>query len=36
MLNKRDEDRMELEEEFIVNVKQLIQPYLENLETKPG
>lgn len=32
LLNKRDEDRLELEEEFIVNVKELIQPYLENLK----
>jgi DNA-binding CsgD family transcriptional regulator/GAF domain-containing protein len=32
MLNKRGEERLELEEEFILNVKQLIQPYLENLK----
>jgi len=32
LLNKRDEDRLELEENFIINVKDLIQPYLENLK----
>jgi DNA-binding CsgD family transcriptional regulator len=32
LLNKRDENRLELEEEFIINVKDLIQPYLENLK----
>lgn len=32
LLNKRDENRLELEEEFIKNVKDLIQPYLENLK----
>jgi DNA-binding CsgD family transcriptional regulator len=32
LLNQRDENRLELEEEFIINVKDLIQPYLENLK----
>ncbi|MBI5578765.1 MAG: GAF domain-containing protein [Deltaproteobacteria bacterium] len=32
LLNKRDDDRLELEEEFLINVKELIQPYLENLK----
>ncbi len=32
LLNKRDEDRLELEEEFLINVKSLVQPYLESLK----
>lgn len=32
LLNKRDEDRLGIEEEFFINVKELIQPYLENLK----
>ncbi len=32
LLNKRDEDRLELEEEFLINIKSLVQPYLENLK----
>jgi DNA-binding CsgD family transcriptional regulator/GAF domain-containing protein len=32
LLNKRDEDRLELEEEFLINVRDLIQPYLQNLK----
>jgi DNA-binding CsgD family transcriptional regulator/GAF domain-containing protein len=31
LLNKRDEDRLELEDDFLINVKELIQPYLKNL-----
>ena len=32
LLNKRDEDRLNIEEEFLINIKELVQPYLENLK----
>ena len=32
LLNKREEDRLELGEEFLINVRDLIQPNLENLK----
>ena len=35
LLNKRDDDRIELEEKIQFNVRQLIEPYLENLKITP-
>jgi DNA-binding CsgD family transcriptional regulator/putative methionine-R-sulfoxide reductase with GAF domain len=32
LLKKRDEDKLELEENFLFNIKQLVKPYLEKLK----
>jgi len=35
LLNKRDDDKIEIEEKIQLNVKELIQPYLDNLKDTP-
>jgi DNA-binding CsgD family transcriptional regulator len=35
LLEQRDQDRKELEENILGNVKELIQPYIENLRKTP-
>ncbi|MCP4628916.1 MAG: hypothetical protein GY850_36220 [bacterium] len=35
LLKKRDDDKIEVEEKIQLNVKELIEPYLDNLKKTP-